>query len=135
MALCPWITDEQWQGLQLLVKLPPFNKPSIIDHIQTNHAEWTRYIHESDEDEYPIIPGPYGGWDFEEARLQEACARRKAKQQAEQQNTEAKGAFDYDKIFAADNSDNEADENEEGERGEDAANTSSKKAQTRHNES
>ena len=39
--------------------------------------------------------------------------------------------MDYDKIFEVDNSDNEADENEEGEREEDAANTSSKKAQTR----
>ena len=82
MVLCPWITEQQWQGLQSLAKMPPFNRPDIIDHILANHEAWTRYIHESDEDPNPIIPGPYGGWDQEKARLQEALAKREAKKKA-----------------------------------------------------
>jgi hypothetical protein len=41
---CEWMTDRQWEGLESLEKLHPFDNPSIIDHMISNHKEWEKLI-------------------------------------------------------------------------------------------
>ena len=39
-----WMTERQWEGLESLDKLHPFDKPSIIDHMISNPKEWEKLV-------------------------------------------------------------------------------------------
>lgn len=55
-----WLTDKHWEGIYELSKIPPFDKPSIIDHMIEHHRDWKKYIREAGHSTVPVpMPGPY----------------------------------------------------------------------------
>lgn len=54
-----WMTEKNWEGLEILSKMAPFNKPSVIEHMIMHHAEWERFINHMDDHANPIVPGPF----------------------------------------------------------------------------
>ena len=63
----------------MLSKLPPFNKPNIIDHFIENHATWNEYINQSDHEQNLIIPSPYNEYDFQKAKYDDVRSNAIAK--------------------------------------------------------
>jgi hypothetical protein len=35
-----WISEMQWQTLERLSKVPPFNRPNIVNHVLENPDQW-----------------------------------------------------------------------------------------------
>ena len=53
------ITDKQYEALEILSGIPPFDKPNIIDHMISHQPEWDRFIYHMDEHPNPTFPGTY----------------------------------------------------------------------------
>lgn len=67
-----WISDIQWQTLERLSKVPPFNKPNIVNHVLDNPDQWLQYATARETDN-AIMPGPYLDYDpvKEEKRMKQ----------------------------------------------------------------
>jgi hypothetical protein len=46
-----WLTERQWEALEVLQLIPPFDKPNIIDQMIDHSEEWAKFIHEPEEAE------------------------------------------------------------------------------------
>jgi hypothetical protein len=62
-----WMTEKHWEGLEILSKMAPFNKPLIIDHMIMHHSDWDNYINKSDNNPNPRSPGSYAQYEVEVA--------------------------------------------------------------------
>jgi hypothetical protein len=73
-----WINDHQWNRLERLSKVPPFNKPNLVLHILDNTEQWLAYANAKDSDNLQM-PGPYIEYDpvKEERQRRKKKARRK----------------------------------------------------------
>lgn len=60
MELWPWMTNKNWDALVLLSRIPPFDKPNIIEHMTNHYSEWEKYIQHNDDHANPLLPGPFG---------------------------------------------------------------------------
>lgn len=61
---CPWVTEVQWRSLEKLSKVPPFHRPSIVDHFLANSQHWQSYIFAKDSESIHM-PGNFQDYDFE----------------------------------------------------------------------
>lgn len=57
-----WISEMQWQTLERLSKVPPFNRPNIVNHVLDNSEQWLAYA-TARETENVNMPGPYLEYD------------------------------------------------------------------------
>ena len=97
-----WMTDRQWEGLESLEKLHPFDNPSIIDHMISNHKEWEKLILQTDPYYDKSIPGPYSFYNLNEDDpiYQQYLQNQQKKQEKLEVNlTNQEIIFDIDDIF------------------------------------
>jgi hypothetical protein len=52
----------QFNTLERLSKIPPFNEPNILKHLLDNQEQWYAYANAKDGENLPI-PGPYLEYD------------------------------------------------------------------------
>ena len=53
MKAIPWISELQWQTLERMSLIPPFNKPNIVKHIAENPEQWLTYINSNESGTMP----------------------------------------------------------------------------------
>jgi hypothetical protein len=67
-----WISEMQWQTLERLSKVPPFNRPNIVNNVLENPDQWLAYATAKETDNVNM-PGPYLDYDpvKEEKRMKQ----------------------------------------------------------------
>lgn len=54
-----WLTERQWEALEVLQFIPPFDKPNIIDQMIDHSEDWAKFIHEPEEAEDASLMSKY----------------------------------------------------------------------------
>lgn len=93
-----WMTERQWEALEVLQHLPPFDKPNIIDHMISHASEWERFIHSSGELADPVMPGSFVHYGVDKDDAANADGADSGAQEL------AEAAFDIDELFNAEDS-------------------------------